>query len=319
VNQLCEIFGIKYPIFQGGMGNISNANLTAAVSEAGGLGTIGAGTMTPEELEQIILQTKGKTENPFAVNIALTVSPYVDEIINLLIKHNVPVVSLSAGDPTLYIKRFHDANMKVVSVVGSVRHAQKAEAAGVDAIVAECYEAAGINSNYESTTLTLIPQIVDKVKIPVVAAGGIGDGRGLAAVMMLGASGAQIGTRLIATQEAPFSEKYKEKLLSATDTDTVIVGRKVNRVRRVLKTPYAKKLLELENSNDFSLDKFSELTSEKYHKIGAIEGNFEEGFINGGQISGMINDVPTVKELLDRMVKEMYEAIGTANDLLNNK
>ncbi|EKN63534.1 nitronate monooxygenase [Schinkia azotoformans] len=304
MNRLCGQLGIKYPIFQGGMGNISNAILTSAVSEAGGLGTIGAGTMTSGELEEIIQQTKEMTDKPFAVNIAIGVSPYVDELIELLIKHRVPVVSLSAGDPTAFIERFHNAGIKVVTVVGSVRHAQKAEAAGSDVIVAEGYEAAGINSNYESTTLTLIPQIVDKVTVPVVAAGGIADGRGLAAMLALGASGVQIGTRFIVTKEAPFSKEYKHKILSATDTDTVIVGRTVKRVRRVLKSPYSKKLLEFEGSPDYTLAKFSEFTSEKFHKIGAVDGNLEEGFINGGQISGIINDIPTVKELVERMIAE---------------
>lgn len=304
MNILCKQLGIKYPIFQGGMGNISNAILTSAVSEAGGLGTIGAGTMPPGELEQIILQTKAMTDKPFAVNIAIGVSPYVEDLVKILIKHSVPVVSLSAGDPTPFVERFHSAGIKVVSVVGSVRHAQKAEAAGTDIIVAEGYEAAGINSNYESTTLTLIPQIVDKVKVPVIAAGGIADGRALAAMLALGASGVQIGTRFIATKEAPFSEEYKNRILTATDTDTVIVGRSVKRVRRVLKTSYAKKLLEFEDSPDYTLEKFSELTSEKFHRIGAVDGKLEEGFINGGQISGVINDIPTVKELLERMIAE---------------
>lgn len=315
MNILCEVLGIRYPIFQGGMGIISNAALTSAVSEAGGLGTIGAGTMTPEELEHIILQTKEMTDKPFAVNIAIGVSPYVEELVQLLIKHSVPVVSLSAGDPTLLVERFHQAGIKVITVVGSVRQAQKAEAAGTDVIVAEGYEAAGINSNYESTTLTLIPQIVDKVTVPVVAAGGIGDGRGLAAMLVLGASGVQIGTRFIATKEAPFSKNYKNRILSATDNDTVIVGRSVKRVRRVLKTPYAKKMLEFEGSNQYTLERFNELTSETFHKIGAVEGNLEEGFINGGQISGLINDIPSVNELVDRMIKEAANAINMVNNI----
>ncbi|HHW36108.1 MAG TPA: nitronate monooxygenase [Bacillales bacterium] len=315
MNILCDLLGIKYPVLQGGMGNISNAPLTSAVSEAGGLGTIGAGTMTPTELEQIIMETKERTNKPFAVNIAITVSPYVEEIVELLIKHDVPIVSLSAGDPTPFVERLHNEGIKIITVVGSVRHALKAEAAGTDIIVAEGYEAAGINSNYESTTLTLIPQIVDKVKVPVVAAGGIANGRGLAAMLVLGASGVQIGTRFIATKEAPFSQEYKNKILSATDTDTVIVGRTVKRVRRVLKTPYSKKLLEYEGSSNYTLEKFSELTSEKYHIIGAVEGNLEEGFINGGQISGLIYDIPSVKELLERMVEEANSSINNISTL----
>lgn len=314
MSRLTELFRIKYPIIQGGMGNISNAKLTSAVSEAGGLGTIGAGTMSPEELENIVLQTKSMTQKPFAVNIAITVTPFLEEMIELVIKREVPVVSLSAGDPSPFIKRLKDSGIKVITVVGAVRHALKAEAAGTDAVVAEGYEAAGINSNYESTTMTLIPQIASRVKIPVIAAGGIADGRGLAAAMLLGASGVQIGTRLIATKEAPFSDAYKRRILEASDVDTVIVGRSVNRVRRVLKTKYAKKLLELENK-DFSLEKFNELTSEKYHRIGAVEGNFEEGFINGGQISGLIDDIPSVEELFKRMIREAAQASEVLNEV----
>lgn len=308
MKHLCQILGIKYPIIQGGMGNISNAKLTSAVSEAGGLGTIGAGTMTPDELEKIIIETKERTNRQFSVNIAITVTPYLEDIVSVVLKHKVPVVSLSAGDPTPFIERFHKENAKVIVVAGAVRHAKKAEAANADAVVVEGYEAAGINSNYELTTLTLVPQVVRAVNIPVIAAGGIANGRALAAMFMLGASGVQIGTRLIATKEAPFSENYKQRIIEATDTDTVIVGRKVNRVRRVLKTPYAGMLLNKEKG-DFTLEEFNELTSEKYHKIGAIEGNLEKGFINGGQISGLIDDIPSVQELFERMIQEANEAV----------
>ncbi len=318
MNRLTKLLNIKYPIIQGGMGNISNAPLTAAVSEAGGLGTIGAGTMTPEELDDIILQTKSMTNKPFSVNVAIKVTPYLDEIVELLLKREVPVVTLSAGNPEPYIKRFHAAGAKVLTVVGAVKHAKKAEAAGTDAVIAEGYEAAGINSNYENTTMTLIPQIADQVKVPVVAAGGIADGRGLAAALMLGAEGVQIGTRFIATKEAPFSEAYKRRILDASDVDTVIVGRSVNRVRRVMKTPYAKKLIEMERG-DFSLEQFNEWTSEKYHKIGALEGNFEEGFINGGQISGLIKDIPSVPELMERMICEALEASKAISQLKESR
>lgn len=315
MTRLTKLFGIKYPIIQGGMGNISNAQLTSAVSKAGGMGTIGAGTMTPNELDKIILETKGLTEKPFAVNIAIGVTPYLGEMIELVIKRKVPIVSLSAGDPGPFVKRLHDAGIKVIAVVGAVRHAIKAQEAGADAVVAEGYEAAGINSNYESTTLTLIPQIVKKVKIPVIAAGGIADGNSLAAMLLLGASGVQIGTRLIATKEAPFADEYKNRILSATDRDTVIVGRSVNRVRRVLKTPYSKRLLELEGK-EFSLEKFNEMTSETYHKIAAVKGNLEEGFINGGQISGLIDDILSVEALLNRMMKEASMASETLNEII---
>ncbi|KQL33612.1 MULTISPECIES: DUF561 domain-containing protein [Bacillaceae] len=299
---ICEKLQITYPIIQGGMGNISNAKLAAAVSEAGALGTIGCGTMTPKEVENIILETKALTNKNFAINIAISITPFTDELIDLVIKHKVPIISLSAGNPAPYIPLLHEHGVIVIALVASVKHAQKAEAAGADILVAEGFEAAGINSNLELTTFTLIPQIVKHVNIPVLAAGGIGDGKGLAAAIMLGASGVQIGTRLIATKEAPFHDVYKENLLKASDTETLIVGRSVGRLRRILKTSYAMKLYELDKAG-MTLDQYSELTSEKQHLKGALEGDIENGFMNSGQIAGLIEDIPTVKELIDDMVE----------------
>lgn len=303
MHRLTKLLNIQYPIIQGGMGNISNAPLAAAVSEAGGLGTIGVGTMTPEEVEQILIDMKKRTNKPFAVNIPISVTDFLKEMLTLVIKYQVPVVSLSAGNPAPFIKKMHESNIKVIAVVASVKHALKAESAGVDVVVAEGYEAAGINSPYESTTLTLIPQIVDNVSIPVVAAGGIADGRGLAAMLTLGASGVQMGTRFIATKEAPFHEAYKEKLLSSDDTSTVIVGRSVGRIRRLLQAPYTEKLLDFEK-NGMSVEEYLTLTSEDYHKKGALEGDTMEGFMNAGQIAGLVDDIPTVKQLLDKMMDD---------------
>ena len=301
-NKICNQLNINYPIIQGGMGNISNAELAAAVSEAGGLGTIGCGTMEPSEVEKIITETKKRTKKPFAVNIAINVTPYTDALIKTVIEHEVPVVSLSAGNPALYIPILQEKGIKVLTIVAAVKHAEKAEAAGADAVVAEGFEAAGINSNLELTTMTLIPQIVDQVNIPVIAAGGIGDGRGLAAALMLGASGVQMGTRFIATKEAPFHENYKSKILNATDTTTKIIGRTVGQTRRVLENEYAEKIARLEEKG-ITTEEFSTLTTEVQHIKGAIDGDFSEGFINGGQISGLINTIPTVKELLEEMMK----------------
>ena len=316
MNILTDILNIKYPIIQGGMGNISNAILTAAVSEAGGLGTIGAGTMPPEEVEKIIEETRSLTNKPFAVNVALSVSPYVTEILSLVIKHKIPAVSLSAGNPAPFIPKLHEKGVKVIAVAASVRQALKAETAGADIIAAEGYEAAGINSSLETTTLVLIPQITGVVSVPVVAAGGIGDGKGLAAMLALGASGVQMGTRFIATKEAPFHPQYKQKIIEASDHETLIVGRSVGRIRRVLTTGYANKLLDYEKQG-ISLDEFNKLTSEDYHKIGAINGNGNEGFMNSGQIAGLIADLPSVKELLDNMIEDAKLQLHKAKKLLN--
>lgn len=307
MNLLCNVLSIHYPIIQGGMGNISSPKLAAAVSEAGGLGTIGCGTLSVAAVEQKILELKTRTSRSFAVNIAINVTPHTKELIELVIKHQVPVVSLSAGNPTPYISLLHDQGIKVIAIVASVKHAIKAQEAGADVLVAEGYEAAGINSPLELTTMTLIPQISAHVNIPVAAAGGIGDGKGLAAALVLGAQGIQMGTRLIATKEMQVNELYKQRLVDATDVETVIIGRNVGRVRRVLKNDYVATLKEREQEG-LTLEEFNEATTETQHVLGAIEGNMQHGYINSGQIAGLIDDVPSVQELLERMMREAKEA-----------
>ncbi|WP_257349353.1 NAD(P)H-dependent flavin oxidoreductase [Pseudalkalibacillus decolorationis] len=311
MNPICQLLNIQYPILQGGMGNVSNAPLTAAISEAGGLGTIGIGTLSPNEIEQLIVSTKEHTDKPFAVNIPLSVTPYVKETAKYMFHYQIPIVVLSAGNPAPYIPKFKEKGITVVCVIASVKHAQKAEQAGADIIVAEGYEAAGINATEESTTMTLIPQVADAVEIPVVAAGGIGDGRGLAAALSLGAAGVQMGTRFIATQEGAFHESYKQKLVEAADTETTIVGRKYGKIRRLLKTAYAEELLN-DEATGVDIQIFINKTTEEYHRRGAIEGNFIEGFINSGQIAGLLNDIPTVDELIQRMMKEAKEGFKSA-------
>ncbi len=309
MNEWMERLQINYPIIQGGMGNISNAPLAAAVSNAGGLGMIGAGTMSPEEVEKIIVDTKKLTDKPFGVNIAISVNPYVRELVALIIKHKIKVVSLSAGNPAPMIPLLKEHGVTIISVVASVHQAQKAETLGADILVGEGYEAAGINSNLETTTFALIPQLVQNVSIPVLAAGGIGDGHGLAAALMLGASGVQMGTRLIATKEAPFHENYKQKIIDCTDHGTVVVGRTVGKIRRLLPTPYIHSVIEKEKQG-FTIEEYNEMTTEFYHVNGAIEGRLEHGFLNGGQISGLIRDVPSVEELFTSMINEAKERIS---------
>ncbi|MFS0781929.1 NAD(P)H-dependent flavin oxidoreductase [Bacillus sp. 1P06AnD] len=317
MKNLTEMLNIKYPIIQGGMGNISNAALASAVSEAGGLGTIGCGTMHPDDVDKIILELKARTDKPFALNIALGVTPYTTELIGLVSKHSIPVVSLSAGNPGPYVSRLHEHGATVMAVVASVKHAVNAEKAGVDLLVAEGYEAAGINSNLELTTFTLIPQIVDASPLPVIAAGGIGDGRGLAAALMLGAKGVQMGTRFIATKDAPFHDTYKKIVMGASGEETVIVGRSVGRVRRILKNPYAKTLLNAEKQG-IAAEEFNRLTTEEQHILGALKGDMENGFLNGGQISGLIKDQPTVAQLIEGMMKEARRSLSEATNTLDS-
>lgn len=315
MNRLCNKLSIRYPIIQGGMGNISSVNLAAAISEAGGLGTIGCGTSGLDEVEQKIVDLKSMTSRPFAVNIAINVAPQVEELLALVVKHRVPVVSLSAGNPSPYIQTLHDNRIKVMAIVASVKHALKAEAAGADIIVAEGVEAAGINSPLELTTMTLIPQITKSIQIPVVAAGGIGDGKGLAAALALGAEGVQMGTRFIATQEMQAHELYKQRLLDASDIETRIIGREVGRVRRVLTNDYVMNL-EKRVKEGMKLEEFNEATTEVQHVLGAIKGDMQNGYINSGQVAGLIEDIPTVQELLERMMIEAKEACKRTANLL---
>lgn len=314
-NQVCDILRIHYPIIQGGMGNISNAELSSSISEAGGLGTIGVGTMTPEEVESIIIKMKQLTNKPFALNIPIQVTPYMKEMVSLIEKYKIETISLSAGDPKELIPILHKLGCVVLVVVGTAEQAKKAEQKGADLIVAEGYEAAGINSTNEITTFTLIPQVVSAVSIPVIAAGGIADGLGLAAALSLGAMGVQLGTRFIATSEAPFSKEYKQLILQSRGTDTAIVGRQVGRIRRVLSTKYIDDLLVSEQIG-ITLSEFNEKTSEDYHKIGALTGDFVNGYVNGGQVVGLITSIVSVKELLHSMVEEAKKRAFVITNLL---
>ncbi len=306
MNKVTRLLHIQYPIIQGGMGNISHANLAAAISEAGGLGTLGVGTMTLSQVEKELVNIKALTNQPFCVNIPIRVQPNVKEVVQLILDYNVPIVSLSAGNPKPLIPVLKEAGVTIIVVAASVKQAKKAEEAGADIIVAEGYEAAGINSAFETTTMTLIPQVADAVDIPVVAAGGIGDGRGVAAAFCLGAEGVQMGTRFIATKEALVHEHYKQKLMESTDVDTLVVGRSLGKIRRLLKTSYAEELLELEKQGT-SLEEFDRRTDETHHIAGAIYGNIDKGHLNGGQIAGLIRDVPTVKELIESMIADVSQ------------
>lgn len=301
--QYDNVLSIQYPIIQGGMGNISNVPLASAVSNAGGLGTIGCGTMGVAEVEALIIAMKEKTTKPFAINVPINVNEQADDLIELAITHKVPVVSLSAGNPAKYIAKLHEHNITVIVVVAAVRHAEKAQEAGADLLVAEGVEAAGINSAIELTTLTLIPQIVKAVNIPVYAAGGIASGAGLAAVRALGASGIQMGTRFVATQEMVASDVYKNRLVTASDQETMVLGRSVGQVRRVLQSDYAKAIAQQEQEG-IALADYQYKTSEVFHLKGALEGNEQEGFMNSGQIAGLIEDLPTVAQLIEGIMTE---------------
>ncbi|MGE8205042.1 NAD(P)H-dependent flavin oxidoreductase [Heyndrickxia sp. NPDC080065] len=315
MNTLVELLGIDLPIIQGGMGNISNAKLSSSISNAGGLGTIGVGTLTPDDVEKMINEIQGLTNKPFAVNLPIKVTPFIHEMVELILKYKVPIVSLSAGNPAPFISKLHEHGVKVMVVIGAVNQAVKAEQAGADVIIAEGYEAAGINSPFETTTLTLIPQVVDAVKVPVIAAGGIADGRGLLAALALGAQGVQMGTRFVATQEAPFSKEYKNKIINANDHNTLIIGRSHGQIRRVLEGDYASNLLK--NEGEYSNQEFAESTSEKHHLLGAIEGDDKKGFMNSGQIAGLISNEPTISELFEEIMQDCRKKLKNVVNQIN--
>ncbi|MBA1433930.1 enoyl-[acyl-carrier-protein] reductase FabK [Lactobacillus bombi] len=303
--------GLKYPLFQGGMAWVADGKLAAAVSNAGGLGIIGGGNAPGEVVYNEIKTAISLTDRPFGVNVML-LSPHVDEVVEAILqqKDNIAVVTTGAGNPSRYLKRLQEANIKVIPVVGSVGLAKIMERSGVDAVIAEGMESGGHIGKL--TTMTLVPQVVDAIKIPVIAAGGIGDGRGLAAAFMLGAQGVQMGTRFLVARESKISPIYKQAVLKAKDIDTLVTGDFAGHPSRVLKNPMARKYLQIEKAEaakdhpDFnSLDELGNGSLRR-----AVEtGDPNTGAYMAGEISGMIKKEQTAKEIVE-------EVCQTASDLL---
>ena len=295
-----ERLGISFPILQGGMIWISDAALAAAVSEAGGLGMIGAGGMSIEEIRKEVTRAKSISTRTFGVNIPLLRAD-AGEAVEAAIRAGADVIATSAGNPKAYTAIARDLGAKVIHVVSNVRMAEKAEEAGVDVIVAEGYEAGGHNGFDELTTMVLVPQIVDAVNTPVIAAGGIGDARGMAAAFCLGAEGVQLGTRFIASVESPAHPRYKELILSAGDRATVITGRSFGPVR-VLKNKLADMILQAEREG-LQPEEVQEMIGAGRSVKACLEGNLDEGSFMSGQIAGMIHDLKSAREI----VKELME------------
>lgn len=304
--KLTQLLGIQYPIIQGGMAWIANAKLAAAVSEAGGLGLIGAANAPADVVRGMIREAKALTNKPFGVNIML-MSPYADEIAALCVEEGVKVITTGAGNPGKYFPAWKEAGIKVIPVVPSVALARRMERAGADALVVEGTEAGGHIG--EITTMCLVPQVVDAVQIPVVAAGGIADGRGFAAALMLGAQGCQVGTAFICAEESPAHEEYKKLVAQAKDTDTVVTGRANGHPVRSLKNRFTKKIVELEKE-DGSFEAVENLTVGSYRKA-VQEGNMQEGTFMSGQIAGLVKEVRPAKEIVEFIV-------GDAQDILKN-
>lgn len=297
--EVSRLLGIEYPIIQGGMAWVAEYHLAAAVSEAGGLGLIGAANAPAEWVREQIREAKKLTDKPFGVNIML-MSPYAEEVAKVVYEEGVKVVTTGAGNPEKYMEMWKSAGMKVIPVVASVALAKRMERCGADAVVAEGCEAGGHIG--EATTMALVPQIVDAVNIPVIAAGGIADGRGIAAAMMLGAKGVQMGTHFVVTNECQVHENYKERILKAKDIDTRVTGRSTGHPVRALRNEMTKKYLELEN-NGAGFEELELLTLGALRKA-VVEGDVKNGSVMAGQSAGMVKEAMSCKELIDKLVRE---------------
>jgi enoyl-[acyl-carrier protein] reductase II len=304
--ELCDLLGIEYPILQGGMVWVSYSGLCASVSEAGGLGVLAGGSMTPEELSGEIDAVKSKTDKPFGVNIPLVKADAAD-LIRVAIEGAAPVLCTSAGNPNTYTPKIQEAGAKVIHVSPSAGLAEKAAEAGVDAVVAEGIEAGGHNGYDEITTMALVPQVVDSLDIPVIAAGGIADGRGFVAALALGATGIQMGTRFAATHEAMGHPKFKEAILKAHDGGTVITGRSIGPTRCV-RNRLAELILEAEKRGTSPEDLLN-LIGRGRARQATIEGDVENGTIYCGQIAGLVNDLKSVNEVIQEVVADAEQRV----------
>ena len=306
--KITELLGIEYPIIQGAMAWIADGGLAAAVSEAGGLGIIAGGAAPVEYIREQIHRARSITKKPIGMNIML-LSPNADDLAQLAIDEGIEVLTTGAGNPGKYMEMWKNAGIKVIPVVASVALAKRMERAGADAVVAEGMEAGGHIG--ETTTMALLPQVVDAVSIPVVGAGGCADGRGMAAMMMLGAEGVQCGTIFLSAAECPISEKYKELVLKATDISTVVTGRPSGHPVRSLKSPLVRECLKLEKHVDErSLEEIETMTAGSLRKA-VQDGNNEEGTFMSGQIAGMVNEPSNCHDIIRKIT-------GEAETLLKN-
>lgn len=302
INNLLEI---EYPIIQGGMAWVAEHHLAAAVSEAGGFGLIGAANAPADWVREQIRKTKELTDRPFGVNVML-MSPYADEVARVIAEEGVKAVTTGAGNPEKYMELWKERNIKVIPVVASVALAKRMERCGADAVVAEGCESGGHIG--ESTTMTLVPQVVDAVDIPVIAAGGIGDGRGIAAAFMLGAKGVQMGTRFVVTKECQVHPAYKERIVRAKDIDTRVTGRSTGHPIRALRNDMTKVYLQKEQEGA-STEELELLASGALRRA-VQEGDIHNGSLMSGQIAGLIKEEVSCKQLIDTLVSQTKEVLN---------
>jgi enoyl-[acyl-carrier protein] reductase II len=305
MNSVSQLFGIKYPIIQGGMIWCTGANLVSAVSNAGGLGLLGAGSMYPDQLEEEIKNCLKLTDKPFGVNLPL-LYPNIEEHLNLIEKYRVPIVFTSAGSPKKHTERLKSSGIKVAHVVSSSAFALKSQEAGVDAVVAEGFEAGGHNGREETTTLCLIPSVVEAVSIPVIAAGGISCGKSMLAAMSLGAQGVQMGSRFVMTHESAGHDNFKNAILQAKEGDTKLTLHEITPVR-LLNSPFYKSVLHA-YERGASLDELKELLGRGRAKKGMSLGNLEEGELEIGQVSARIKEIVSAKDVVEQTISEFHEA-----------
>lgn len=304
---ITQLFKIKYPIVQGGMIWVSGYKLASAVSNAGGLGLIGAGSMYPDVLREHIQKCKKATDKPFGVNVPM-LYPDIEKIMEIIVEEGVKIVFTSAGNPKTWTSFLREKGITVVHVVSSVKFALKAEAAGVDAVVCEGFEAGGHNGREETTTFTLIPMVKENVKIPVIAAGGIGTGRGMLAAIVLGADGVQVGSRFAATKESSAHANFKQTIVELKDGDTELTLKELAPVRLV-KNQFYQELQKLYKQNP-TKEELKELLGRARAKKGMFEGDLDNGELEIGQVSGLIHEIKSAKEVIDEMVTE-YKSVKT--------
>lgn len=307
MNRITELFKIKYPLIQAGMIWCSGWELASAVSNAGGLGIIGSGSMYPEILDEHIRKCKAATDKPFGVNLPM-LYPNIEEHIQTIIKYQVPIVFTSAGNPKTYTQRLKEAGITVVHVVSSAKFALKAQEAGVDAIVAEGFEAGGHNGRDETTTFCLIPLVRQAVSIPVIAAGGIGTGRGMLAAMNLGADGVQIGSRFIATPESSAHQNFKDSVLAAKEGDTMLTLKELTPVRLIKNEFYQR--VEAAYEAGASNEELHDLLGRGRAKKGMFEGDLVEGELEVGQVSGLINEIKPAAAVVEEIISEYKLALS---------
>jgi len=312
--RICDLLNIQYPIIQGGMAWVATAELAAAVSNAGGLGIIGAGNAPADVIKKEIDKIRTLTDKPYGVNIML-LSPFVDEIMDLVYEEKVPVITTGAGNPGKYIPKMKERGIKVIPVIPSVALAKKMEQVGADAVIAEGTEAGGHIG--ELTTMVLVPQVVDAVKIPVIAAGGIGDGRGLMAALSLGAEGVQLGTVFVCSEECTVHENYKQAIVKAGDRGTVVTGRSTGHPVRIIKNKLYREFDKLEKSG---------ASAEEIEKLGVgrlrmavVDGDIDMGSVMAGQISGLVKEIKPVKEIINAIIAECDSIIDGLNNVVRGE